>query len=151
MFKLYYNLPPISQTIRVRQAMYFWRSKNKLISDVFLWTPTHGHTRFGWPAKTYINHLTVQSVCYLGDLPRAMTDADVWRERIKGNLFCQHPWWWWWFLPDIFLKDQDWWSLVFNGRKLQLEPHTLQFLTCLLKREIFEDKKKKRIETRCFD
>ena len=30
------------------------RSKDKLISDVLLWTPTHGHTRIGQPVKTYI-------------------------------------------------------------------------------------------------
>ena len=31
-----------------------WRSKDELISDVLLWTPTHGRTSVGRPARTYI-------------------------------------------------------------------------------------------------
>ena len=40
--QLYSHLPPIMKTIQVRQtrhAGYCWRSRNKLISDVLLWTP----------------------------------------------------------------------------------------------------------------
>ena len=43
---LYGHLHPTSQTIWWR---YCWRSKNKLIADVLLLTPTHGHTSVGWP------------------------------------------------------------------------------------------------------
>ena len=32
-----------------------WRSKDKLISDILQWTPTHGHTSVGQPTKTYIH------------------------------------------------------------------------------------------------
>ena len=40
------HLPPITKTIQVRRtrhARHYWRSRDKLIRDVLLWTPTHGH------------------------------------------------------------------------------------------------------------
>ena len=43
--QLYGHLPPIMKTIQVRQtrhAGHCWRSRDKLISDVLLWTPTYG-------------------------------------------------------------------------------------------------------------
>ena len=42
--QLYGHLPPITKTIQVRRARHAghcWRSKDELISDVLLWTPTH--------------------------------------------------------------------------------------------------------------
>ena len=46
-----------------------WRSKNKLQSDVLLWTPTHGHTSVGQPAKIYIHQLLCADPrCTLEDL-----------------------------------------------------------------------------------
>ena len=47
-------------TIKVKQAWYTrycWSSKDELISDILLWTTTHGHTSIGWPVKTYIHQL----------------------------------------------------------------------------------------------
>ena len=44
--QLYDYLPPISQTIQVRQtrhAEHYWRSKDKLINDALSWTSTHTH------------------------------------------------------------------------------------------------------------
>ena len=42
--QLYAHRPPISKTIQVRRtrhAGHCWRSKDELISDVLLWTPSH--------------------------------------------------------------------------------------------------------------
>ena len=55
--QLYGYLPPITKTIQVRRtrhAGHFWRSKNELISDVPLSTPTYGRVKAGRPARTYI-------------------------------------------------------------------------------------------------
>ena len=55
--KLYSYLPPIMKTIKVRWTRYVrhcWRSKDKLISDVLLWTPSHGQAKAGRPSRTYI-------------------------------------------------------------------------------------------------
>ena len=46
--QLYGHLPPITKTIQVRRARHAghcWRSRDELISDVPLWTPTHGRAK----------------------------------------------------------------------------------------------------------
>ena len=45
-----------------------WRSKNKLIIDILLWTPTHGHTSVGHPEKTNIYQLCADTGCSQDDL-----------------------------------------------------------------------------------
>ena len=43
--QLYGHVPPISKTIKIirtRHARHCWRSKSDLLSDVLLWTPSHG-------------------------------------------------------------------------------------------------------------
>ena len=55
--QLYGHLPPITKTVQVRRtrhAGHCWRSKDKLVSDVLLWTPTYGQAKAGRPARTYI-------------------------------------------------------------------------------------------------
>ena len=55
--QLYGHLPPITKTIKVKQtkhAEHCWRSKDKLISDVILWTPSHGWAKAEQPIRTYI-------------------------------------------------------------------------------------------------
>ena len=47
---LYHHLPPITKTIQVRRTRYVghsWRSRDELISDVLLWTPTYGRAKAG--------------------------------------------------------------------------------------------------------
>ena len=48
--QLYGHLPPITKTIQVRRARHAghcWRSRDELIRDVLLWTPTHGRAKAG--------------------------------------------------------------------------------------------------------
>ena len=55
--QLYGHLPPITKTIQVKRARHAghcWRSKDELVSDVLLWTPTYGQAKAGRPARTYI-------------------------------------------------------------------------------------------------
>ena len=47
-----------------------------IISDILLWTPTHGHIKVGQAAKIYIHQLCVYIGCCLEDLLVAMTDRD---------------------------------------------------------------------------
>ena len=56
----------------IRHMGHCWRSKDKLMSDVLLWTPTHGHTSVGWPTRTYLHQLCVNTGCSLKELPGAM-------------------------------------------------------------------------------
>ena len=58
--QLYGHLPPITKTTQVRRtrhAGHCWRSRDELISDVLLWTSTHGRAKAGRPARTYIQQL----------------------------------------------------------------------------------------------
>ena len=48
---------PAIQVRWTRHAGHCWRSKDKLLSDGFLGTPTHGHTSVNWPARTYLHQL----------------------------------------------------------------------------------------------
>ena len=68
---------------RTRHAGHCWRSRDELISDVLLWTPTHGRAKAGRPARTYIQQLCEDTGCCPEDLPEAMNDREKWRERVR--------------------------------------------------------------------
>ena len=109
--QLYGHLPPITKTIQVRRtrhAGHCWRSRDKLISDVLLWTPTYGRAKAGWPARTYIQQLCEDTECSPEDLPKAMNDREKWRERVRDIHANGMTWWWWWW----------WWWWCFTGFNL---------------------------------
>ena len=96
--QLYSHLPPITKTIQVRRtrhAGHCWRSRDELIRDVLLWTPTHGRAKAGRPARTYIQQLCEDTGCCPEDLPRAMNDREEWRERVRDIRATSTTWWWW--------------------------------------------------------
>ena len=75
--QLYSHLPPIMKTIqarRTRHAGHCWRSKDKLVSDLLLWTPAYGQSKAGRPARTYIQQLCDDTGCNPEDQPEAMND-----------------------------------------------------------------------------
>ena len=91
---------PITKTIQVRRtrhAGHCWRSRDELIRDVLLWTPTHGRTKAGRPAWTYIQQLCEDTGCCLEDLPKVMNDREEWRERVRDIRVTSATWWWWLF------------------------------------------------------
>ena len=84
--QLYGHLPPITKTIQVRRARHAghcWRSKDELVSDVLLWTPTYGQAKTERPARTYIQQLCEDTGCNPEDLPEAMNDRKKWREMVR--------------------------------------------------------------------
>ena len=92
-------LPPITKTIKVRRtrhAGHCWRSRDELISDVLLWTPSHGRAKAGRPARTYIQQLSEDTGCSPEDLPEAMNDRKEWRKRVRDILAGGTMRWWWW-------------------------------------------------------
>ena len=98
--QLYGHLPPITKTIQVRRtrhAGHCWRSRDELIRDVLLWTPTHGRAKAGRPARTYIQQLCEDTGCCPEDLPRAMNDREEWRKRVRDIRAASTIWWWWWW------------------------------------------------------
>ena len=76
--QLYGHLHPITKTRRTRHAGRCWRSRDELIRNVLLWTPTHGHEKAGRAARTYIQQLCEDTGCCPEDLPRAMNDREEW-------------------------------------------------------------------------
>ena len=92
------TLAPITKTIQVRRtrhAGHCWRSKDELISDVLLWTPTYGCAKVGRPARTYIQQLCEDTGCNPEDLPEAMNDREKWRETVRDIRAGGATWWWW--------------------------------------------------------
>ena len=97
--QLYGHLSPITKTIQVRRARHAghcWRSKDELVSDVLLWTPTYGQAKAGRPAQTYIQQLCEDTGCNPEDLPEVMNDREKWREMVKDIRAGGTSWWWWW-------------------------------------------------------
>ena len=92
-----YGYPPITKSIKIRRtrhAEHCWRSKDELISDVLLWTPSHGLAKAGRPARTYIQQLCTNTGCSPEDLPEAVDDRKEWRERV-GDIRADSVTWWW--------------------------------------------------------
>ena len=90
----YGHLPSISKTIQIRQARHgghYWRSMGELISDVPLWTPSHGQARVG------LEQCYTDTGCSMEDLPRAMDNRDKWWKRVRKIHAGGMPWWWWSF------------------------------------------------------
>ena len=104
--QLYGHLPPITKTIQVRwtrHAGHCWRSRDELIRDVLLWTPTYGWTKAGWLAWTYIQQLCEDTGCSSEDLPEAMNIREKWRERVRDIRATSTTWWWWWWWIKVCL------------------------------------------------
>ena len=102
--QLYGHLFPITKTIRVRRtrhAGHCWRSKDKLISDVLLWTPAYGQAKAGGPVRTYIQLLSEDTGCHPEDLPKAMNDREKWRQRVRDIRAGGTIWWWWWYIYSL--------------------------------------------------
>ena len=94
--ELYRHLHPITKTIQTRwtrHAEHCWRSRDELISDVFLWTPAYGQAKAGRSARTYIQQIGEETWCSPEDLPEAMNDREKWREKVRdirasGTTWC---------------------------------------------------------------
>ena len=154
--QLYSHLPPITKTIQVRRtrhAGHCWRSRDELISDGLLWTPTYGRAKAGRPARTYIQQLCEDTGCSPEDLSEAMNDREKWRERVRYIRACGTTWWWWWWWWSSFWCSfrvlismqpcylQCWWILflliflthtVFLCHFRDIRPYALVFSSLLL-------------------
>ena len=84
--QLHGQLPLTTKTIQIRRtrhAGHCWRSREELINDVLLWTPSHGRAKAGRPARTHIQELCEDIGCSPDNLPEVMNDRDRWRERVR--------------------------------------------------------------------
>ena len=84
--QLYGHLPPITKTIQVRRtrhAGHCWRSSEELISDVLLWTSSHGRAKARRPARIYVEQLCEDTGCSPEDLLEAINDRKKWRKTVR--------------------------------------------------------------------
>ena len=75
------HLPPTKKTIQIRRTRhsgYCRRSKDELISDVIMWTPSHGHAKAGRLVRTNVQQLCANTKYRLEDLPEAKDDREGW-------------------------------------------------------------------------
>ena len=118
--QLYGHLHPITKTIQIRRtrhAGHCWRSRDELISDLLLWTPSHGRAKAGLSARTYIQHLCEDTGCSHEDLPKAMNDRERWRERVRDICADGTTRRWWWLLlalPDGPSLEFEWQQVSSN-------------------------------------
>ena len=102
--QLYNHLPPITKTIKIRRTGHAGRcrrSRDKLISDVLLWTPSHGQAKAGRPARTYIQQLSSDAGCSHEDLPEAMDDREECQEWVSDIRADGATWWWYTYVIEI--------------------------------------------------
>ena len=95
--QVYGHLPSIAKTLqfrRTRHAGHSWRSRDELISDILIWTPTYGRAKARRPARTYIRQLCEDTGCSPEDLPEPMNDREKGRERVRDILASGTTWWW---------------------------------------------------------
>ena len=115
--QLYNHLPPITKTNKIRQTRHVghcWRSRDKLVSDVHLWTPLHGSAKAGRQARTYIQLFCADMGCSPEDLPEAVDDREGWQERIR-DIHANGVTWWYIYIyiyiynwPDVGYSDEAW-------------------------------------------
>ena len=81
--QLYGHLTPISKTtqVRTRHVGHCCRSKHKIISDVLVWIPSHGHASVGQPTITFLQQLCKNIGCRQEDRLEAMDD---WCKRVRA-------------------------------------------------------------------
>ena len=111
--QLYGHLPPIMKTIQIkwtRHTGHCWRSRDELISDELLWSPTYGRAKARQPARTYIQQLCEDTVCSPEDLPEDMNGREKWRERVRDIHASGTTWWW--YILWLFK-----WSVLFTKVK----------------------------------
>ena len=109
--QMYGHLPPIIKAMQVRRTRHAgqcWRSRDELISDIYLLTPLHGQAKAEQPARTCAN-----TGCSTEDLPGAMEDRDGWRFRDRKICTSGATWWWWWWLSHTNNLHTVVWFQVF--------------------------------------
>ena len=110
---------PSQKARQTRHAGHCQRSREELISDVLLWTPSHGRMKAGRPARTYIQQLCEDTGCGPEDLPEAMNHREEWRERVRDIHAGGMTRWWWFqnryknffFLLRLFLVPKMPWKV----------------------------------------
>ena len=68
--------------IKALKKFLYLLSDTFLMSDVLLWTPTHGKQKLGRPERSYIDQLADDTGCNPQELDNAMSNKEDWRKRV---------------------------------------------------------------------
>ena len=115
--QLYSQLPPISKTSLIkwtRHEGHCWRTKDKLISDVLLSTPSCRWARVGQPARLYLQQLCDDTGCSMENLPGAMNDRDKWQERVREICASSIPFFFFFFFFLNHTHTQHQWKVIYT-------------------------------------
>ena len=118
--QLYAHRPSITKTIQVRRTRHLGhssKSKDELISDILLWTPSHERAKAERPAITNIQQLCADTGHSPENLPGARDHRDVWRERVKEVRASSMTWWY--YLPTSPLGQDMTQGQFFSGVWIQ--------------------------------
>ena len=95
--QLYGHQPPITKTKQFRRT----RSKDELVRDVFLWSPSHGRIKAGWPARTYIQGVALRPC------QKRWTIWRGWREKVRESVLMAQQ------------DDDDEWLLLIRTKRIR--------------------------------
>ena len=113
--QLYGHLPLITKTIQVRrtsQAGHFLRIKEELVSDILLWTPSHGRLQVGRPARTYL-----QQLCADMELIDVRLNFKKSLRSVQRNIYVYV----WWVVGSYFHTTLGSFDLRFMTRLLDID------------------------------
>ena len=133
--QLYGHLPSITKTIQIRRtrhAGHCSRNKDELISDILLWTSSHGRAKVGRPARTYIQQLSADTGCIPEDPPEAIDDREGWRERVRDIRASCATWWWYTLLHTHTHTYTHKWAKVILWKKNWICRHFAIFASILI-------------------
>ena len=111
----------------------------ELISDILLWTLSHGRAKEGRPARTYIQQLCANTGCSPEDLPEAMDDREGWRKRVREIRADFVTWWWWWWW---------WWWWFVHREKFRIKRRKKKKKKKREEREKWKNGSNRRLEDR---
>ena len=98
----------------------------ELISNVLVWTSSHGRAKARRPARTYILQLREDMEYRPEDLPEAMNNGERWRKWVRDILADDSTRWWWW-----------WWSFIYLSASLSAIVYISPFLSLSLSLSIY--------------
>ena len=90
------------QVRRTRHERHRWRSKDELISDIFLCVTSHGWQKAGRPAKTYIKRSVPIKEGSLEYQPGAIDDRERWWLRFR-EIRASRTTWWWYMIYTLYI------------------------------------------------
>ena len=129
------RITKIIKVRRTRHAGHYWRSRDELVSDVLLWTPSYGRAKAGRPVWTYIQQLCEDAGCNPEGLSEAMNDGEEWQERVRDIHAGSTTWWgWWWRSICVVIKT---FKSQLNVVKFILNFYFANFFDNLVKRFFF--------------